>query len=80
MYFVYILYSKTVDKYYVGYTNNLEHRLEQHNSSHKGFTSQSNDWEIAYSEEYESKQDAMQREKVIKSWKSRKRIEMLLKN
>ena len=32
MYFTYILYSKNLDKYYVGSTNNLENRMERHNS------------------------------------------------
>ncbi|MCX7908441.1 MAG: GIY-YIG nuclease family protein [Ignavibacteria bacterium] len=32
MWFVYILYSETKDKYYTGYTHNLETRLNMHNS------------------------------------------------
>ncbi|MFP4042588.1 MAG: GIY-YIG nuclease family protein [Bacteroidales bacterium] len=32
MFFVYILYSENFDKYYVGHTNNIERRLQEHNS------------------------------------------------
>ncbi|MEW6196913.1 MAG: GIY-YIG nuclease family protein [Bacteroidota bacterium] len=32
MYYTYILYSSIINKYYVGYTQNLELRLERHNS------------------------------------------------
>ena len=31
MFIVYILYSNSIDKYYVGYTNDLERRLLEHN-------------------------------------------------
>jgi putative endonuclease len=47
MYFyVYILFSASKNKYYVGYTSNLEERLQRHNQKSKGFTGQSQDWEI----------------------------------
>ncbi len=46
---VYILYSKILDKYYVGYTGDvLAERLRKHNSFHKGFTGTKNDWDIVY--------------------------------
>ncbi|WP_435254320.1 GIY-YIG nuclease family protein [Tenacibaculum sp. A30] len=32
-YFVYILYSKTLDKYYIGSTNDVENRLRKHLSN-----------------------------------------------
>ncbi|WP_460543253.1 GIY-YIG nuclease family protein [Echinicola sediminis] len=30
-FFVYILYSRAVDKFYIGYTSDLDKRLDQHN-------------------------------------------------
>ena len=33
MYYIYILYSKTIDKYYIGSTSNVENRLAFHNSA-----------------------------------------------
>ena len=65
-YFVYILYSKTADRYYIGYTSNLAERLKKHRSKNKGFTSIASDWTIVYTEAYSSKQEAMSRERKIK--------------
>ena len=77
--YTYILFSKSIDRYYVGYTcNELEERLRKHNTNHKGYTGKSNDWEIVYSENYKSKTEAYSREREIKSKKSRKYIEHLI--
>ncbi|WP_207422150.1 GIY-YIG nuclease family protein [Desertivirga brevis] len=38
MYIVYILYSSSLNKYYIGSTSNLPERLRKHNTKHKGFT------------------------------------------
>ena len=77
-YYTYILYSTKIDKYYIGYSANLEERLRKHNTNNKSFTGKTNDWKIVYSEVFGSKAEAMDREKQIKNWKSRKRIESLI--
>jgi putative endonuclease len=75
----YILFSKNVNKYYIGFTGDiLIERLRKHNSNHIGFTGKFNDWEIVYVEVFAEKQNAMLREKEIKNWKSRKKIEQLI--
>ena len=76
MYTVYILYSKTIDRYYVGYTgDDMSERIRKHNSSKKkGFTSTTDDWSLMYTEQFNIKSDAMRREKEIKTKKSRKYI------
>jgi len=77
-YYTYILYSTKIDKYYIGYSADLEERLRKHNTNNKSFTGKTNDWKIVYSEVFGSKAEAMDREKQIKNWKSRKRIESLI--
>ena len=78
-YHVYILYSLTRDRYYIGHTGDQpEERLRKHNTNHKGFTGKTGDWEIVYLEEYPTKELAYKRERELKSWKSRKRIEFLV--
>ncbi len=52
MYFFYILYSTSIDKYYVGHTLDLPERLRKHNTNHKGFTGKTSDWKIFYSEQF----------------------------
>ena len=79
MYTVYILYSISADKYYVGHTGeNIEERIRKHLSDHDGFTSKFKDWELKYVEKFETKSEAYQRELEIKSWKSKKRIGRLI--
>ena len=74
MFIVYILFSSSIDKYYVGYTNDLERRLTEHNRKKGKYTDGGIPWRLVHQEEYESKSEAMNREKFIKSQKSRQYI------
>ena len=78
MFITYILYSPSRDRYYVGSTSNIEKRLAKHNTNHKGFTGKAGDWGVVYVEAFDSREQALAREKKIKSWKSRKMIEKLI--
>jgi putative endonuclease len=77
-FFVYILYSEKLDKYYIGATENVEERLAKHLCNHRGFTGKAADWSIRLTEFYPDKTAALKREKQLKSWKSRLRIEQLI--
>ncbi|KRD57657.1 hypothetical protein ASE40_14930 [Flavobacterium sp. Root935] len=77
---VYILFSETKNKFYIGFTSNLVERLVRHNQKSKGFTGSVNDWQVVYTENYETKETAHKRELQFKSWKSRIKIEELIKN
>ncbi len=74
MYSVYILYSNSIDRYYVGYTNDLERRLSEHNRKKSKYTDAGIPWTLVYYEEYASKKEAMNREKFIKNKKSKQYI------
>jgi len=79
VYSVYILYSSSLDRYYIGHTGDaLASRLKKHNNRHKGFTGKSSDWVLKYSAVFSTKKQAMEREKQIKNWKSRIKIEKLI--
>ena len=78
MFSFYILFSKKLNRYYIGSTQNLSERLRKHNSNHRGFTGKANDWEVVYTETFETKTLAYARERQVKSWKSRKAIEKLI--
>ncbi len=80
MYFIYIIYSKEADKYYVGQTENIEDRLISHRSGISKYTSIADDWLLAYSETFETRKEAISREIEIKKKKSRKYIEWLISN
>ena len=77
-FFVYILFSESLNRYYVGSTSNLIERLRKHNSNHKGFTGKASDWKVVYKELYNTHSKALSREKQIKCCKSRKMIERLI--
>jgi putative endonuclease len=78
MYTVYVLYSQRIDRYYIGYTNDLERRFSEHNR-HKGkFTDRGIPWELKYTENYSLKSEAHIRELFIKGQKSRSFIEELI--
>jgi putative endonuclease len=78
-YFVYILYSEKCDKYYVGQTESLKRRIEEHNIGKGGaFSGLCLPWKLVYHELYSSRSDAIKREKEIKGKKSRKYIEYLI--
>jgi len=80
MYKFYILYSEKLDRYYIGSTGDeISERLRRHNSNHRGFTGRANDWIIIYTESFEIKALAGQREREVKKWKSRKLVEKLIK-
>ena len=72
----YILKSVSIDKYYIGHTcSDMLERLRKHNTNHKGFTGKASDWEVVYTENFEDKSTAYAREREVKLWKSRKRME-----
>ena len=77
-FFIYILYSQTIDQYYVGYSEDLENRIFRHNNSGSKSTKKSNDWKLIYTESFDSKSEAVKRELEIKKKKSRKYIEWLI--
>jgi putative endonuclease len=79
MYTVYVLYSSRIDRYYIGYTNDLDRRLSEHNRRKGKFTDRGIPWELKYTEDYSSKTEASKREQYIKGQKSRAFIEGLLR-
>jgi putative endonuclease len=77
--FVYILYSMRIDRYYVGSTDKTQWRLERHNLGWGRYTKRGIPWNMVYYEIYETKAEALKREKEIKKKKSRKYIENLIR-
>ena len=77
-YSVYIIYSKAIDQFYIGHTENLDDRLYRHRNSGSLATKKAKDWELKYIEQFETRSEATRREKEIKAKKSRKYIEHLI--
>ncbi len=70
MYKVYVLKSGTLCRYYVCHANDLDKRLNEHNSGRTKSTRPYLPWELIYLEEYNTKSEAFIREREIKSYKS----------
>ena len=77
-YIVYILYSKNLDVYYKGFTQNLEQRLEDHLEGKSNFTSNAKDWILMYNKEFKTKKEALIEEKRLKKL-NRLSIEKIIK-
>jgi putative endonuclease len=77
---MYILHSTTLDKFYIGSSENIEARLKKHLADHKGFTGKAKDWKVIYFEEFFDKSDALSREMQIKKWKSSNMVRDLIRN
>ena len=69
MYYVYILQSLKDKKYYTGSTENLERRVEEHNSGATKSLKFRRPLVLIYKENFESRKKAVRREKQIKSYK-----------
>ncbi len=65
-YYVYILFSQTRLRYYVGQTQNIERRLERHNKGMVLSTKGGLPWELVKRFELESRSQAMKLEHKIK--------------
>ena len=81
-YFCYIIFSKTINRYYIGYTSDIEERLLLHNQRHFGgrsYTFKASDWDLFLLIPCNTISEAMFLESKIKKMKSRKYIENLKK-
>ena len=79
MHFVYIIKSKTHATRYIGSTDNIPKRLQEHNNKKCRYTSGRIPWNLFYQEKYETRAEAMQREKFLKSGQGRKWLDEKLK-
>ena len=79
-YYVYILASKRNGTLYTGVTNDLMRRVYEHrNDFTKGFTKKYGVHELVYFEQCEDYESGVQREKRIKEWKRKWKIELIEK-
>jgi putative endonuclease len=75
-YCVYAIYNRQHDKIYIGQTEDLEKRLEMHNlHTLGGYTSRYDGlWQIIYDEIVCTREEALKREKQLKSYRGREFI------
>ena len=81
MFYVYILFSKSTDRYYIGHTSDVNRRLEEHNHPEElsKYTAKGIPWNLILSFKIShSRGEARKVEKFIKMQKSRSFILKLI--
>lgn len=77
-YYVYILTNKYNKVLYIGVTNNLSRRIYEHkNGLNNGYTKAYNADKLVYAEKYEDIDTAIKREKQLKGWLRKRKIELI---
>lgn len=67
MFYVYVLRSLKDKKLYIGYTNNLKRRFEEHNAGRNEVTRERRPFLLLYYEACTQKEDALKRELQLKT-------------
>ena len=80
MYYVYLLKSKKDHGLYIGYTNNLKRRFEEHNQGMSLSTKNRIPLKLIFYEAFSNSTDARNREKYLKSGYGRDQLKNILKN
>jgi len=82
MFSVYVIKSESSNKIYIGQTSNLEKRLIQHNDLKNNFSKYTKrnkgPWKLIYKEEFETRSEAIKRERFLKSGKGRDYIKQFI--
>ncbi|KAF2329731.1 GIY-YIG nuclease family protein [Flavobacterium ginsenosidimutans] len=73
MHYLYILYSSSTQKFYIGETNNIDERIFKHQNHFyaNSFTKIASDWEVVLTFMCDNKSEALYLEKFIKRMKSK---------
>jgi putative endonuclease len=79
-YFVYVLRSLKDGKFYTGYTMDLDNRLNEHNSGRVLSTNNRRPFELLYYEGSLDQNDALHREKYLKTTYGKRYLKQRLKH
>ncbi len=80
MFYVYLLQSDLDASYYIGFTENPEQRLIQHNNGESTYTKRKTPWKIVYLEVFSLKSEALKREKFLKKQRNKDFYQRLVNN
>ena len=80
MYYVYVLYSLKDTKRYIGYTENIKNRIQQHNNGFVKSTFNRRPLNLIYIETTHTKEEAMARERFLKTGKGREYLNTAIKD
>ena len=78
-YYVYILFSEKDHKLYIGYSKDVYHRVEQHNSGLNISTAPRRPFRLIYFEAHILASDALRRESYFKTTAGKRTLQIILK-
>ena len=78
MYYVYIIQSQLDNSFYIGFSENIDARIMEHNVGRTNYTSKKRPWHLVYVEEFENKTDALKRELFLKHQKNKEFYQRLI--
>ena len=77
-FYVYVLISESYNQHYVGSTQDLEKRIWALNEGLSRFTKGRRPWKLIYKEKYDTRSEAMKRERFLKSGQGRELLKKLV--
>ena len=78
MFYVYVILSSSHNNRYIGSTDNVVKRVDEHNKGKCRYTSGRKPWTLVYKEQYATRSEAIKREKFLKSGQGRKWLDGIL--
>jgi putative endonuclease len=66
MFVTYVLFSPSLGKHYVGHTDDLTRRLDEHRRGESRWTSRASDWQPVYTKRFHTREAASRQERRIK--------------
>jgi len=78
-YIIYVIQSKKDKQFYTGFTGDLQNRLREHNAGRVSSTKERGPFELIYYEACLNEQDALAREKYLKSGMGKRYLKNRLK-
>ena len=78
MYYVYVLLSDEDNHFYIGFTENVKQRLDEHNTGKNASTRSRRPFRLMYFEGHTSKSDAIRREGYFKTSKGKTTLRQIL--
>jgi len=80
MFYVYVLRSQSDSGFYIGYTGKLKTRLKEHEAGNNLATARRRPWKLIYYEAYLNQDDALGRERFLKSGAGRRFLKTQLRH
>ena len=77
-YYAYVLYSPNTDRFYKGHCSDVSRRLAEHNAGKTKSIKAFIPWKLVYSEEFNSREEAIKREKYFKTAAGRRFLKKVI--